>query len=51
MKSRTYTLARSGVVMIPQGDALFPGLTSGRTSTPGRFQRGRGGGGALGASS
>jgi branched-chain amino acid transport system ATP-binding protein len=27
MKSRTHTLARSGVVMIPQGDALFPGLT------------------------
>jgi branched-chain amino acid transport system ATP-binding protein len=26
-KSRTYALARSGVVMIPQGDALFPGLT------------------------
>jgi branched-chain amino acid transport system ATP-binding protein len=25
--SRTYSLARSGVVMIPQGDALFPGLT------------------------
>ena len=26
-KRRTYALARSGVVMIPQGDALFPGLT------------------------
>jgi branched-chain amino acid transport system ATP-binding protein len=26
-KKRTYALARSGVVMIPQGDALFPGLT------------------------
>jgi branched-chain amino acid transport system ATP-binding protein len=26
-KSRTYSLARAGVVMIPQGDALFPGLT------------------------
>jgi branched-chain amino acid transport system ATP-binding protein len=25
--SRTHSLARSGVVMIPQGDALFPGLT------------------------
>ena len=27
MKSRTHSLARAGVVMIPQGDALFPGLT------------------------
>jgi branched-chain amino acid transport system ATP-binding protein len=27
MKSRTYSMARAGVVMIPQGDALFPGLT------------------------
>jgi branched-chain amino acid transport system ATP-binding protein len=27
IKSRTHSLARSGVVMIPQGDALFPGLT------------------------
>lgn len=27
MKSRTHELARTGVVMIPQGDALFPGLT------------------------
>jgi branched-chain amino acid transport system ATP-binding protein len=26
-KSRTHSLARAGVVMIPQGDALFPGLT------------------------
>lgn len=26
-KSRTHSLARNGVVMIPQGDALFPGLT------------------------
>jgi branched-chain amino acid transport system ATP-binding protein len=26
-KTRTHTLARAGVVMIPQGDALFPGLT------------------------
>jgi branched-chain amino acid transport system ATP-binding protein len=26
-RSRTYSLARAGVVMIPQGDALFPGLT------------------------
>jgi len=27
MKSRTHDLVRSGVVMIPQGDALFPGLS------------------------
>src|SRR5712691_6384906 len=27
MKSPTHSLARAGVVMIPQGDALFPGLT------------------------
>jgi branched-chain amino acid transport system ATP-binding protein len=27
IKSRTHDLVRSGVVMIPQGDALFPGLT------------------------
>jgi branched-chain amino acid transport system ATP-binding protein len=27
MKTPTYSLARAGVVMIPQGDALFPGLT------------------------
>jgi branched-chain amino acid transport system ATP-binding protein len=26
-KRRTHDLARDGVVMIPQGDALFPGLT------------------------
>jgi len=26
-KNRTFSLARSGVVMIPQGDALFPGLS------------------------
>jgi branched-chain amino acid transport system ATP-binding protein len=26
-KSRPYSLARAGVVLIPQGDALFPGLT------------------------
>jgi branched-chain amino acid transport system ATP-binding protein len=26
-KRRTFSLARAGVVMIPQGDALFPGLT------------------------
>jgi branched-chain amino acid transport system ATP-binding protein len=27
MRSPTHSLARTGVVMIPQGDALFPGLT------------------------
>jgi len=27
MKQPTHSLARAGVVMIPQGDALFPGLT------------------------
>lgn len=27
IKSPTHSLARAGVVMIPQGDALFPGLT------------------------
>jgi branched-chain amino acid transport system ATP-binding protein len=27
MKRSTYSLARAGVVMIPQGDALFPGLS------------------------
>jgi branched-chain amino acid transport system ATP-binding protein len=27
MKSPTHRFARAGVVMIPQGDALFPGLT------------------------
>jgi branched-chain amino acid transport system ATP-binding protein len=27
IKSRTFSFARAGVVMIPQGDELFPGLT------------------------
>jgi branched-chain amino acid transport system ATP-binding protein len=40
VKSRTYSLARAGVVMIPQGDALFPGLTVRENLDAGAFPSG-----------
>lgn len=39
MRRPTHELARSGVVMIPQGDALFPGLTVRENLDAGAFSR------------
>jgi branched-chain amino acid transport system ATP-binding protein len=48
MKSRTYSMARAGVVMIPQGDALFPGLTVRENLDAGHFRRPGGSGAPAG---
>lgn len=41
MRTATYELARSGVVLIPQGDSLFPGLTVLENLELGAFYRPR----------